>query len=173
MDAKRITPLYNPFMLVLAPLSQHCLPMRVILLLLAAGSACWGGDALGLWKINVSRSTFAAERPPRNFEVRIERKAKGEVFTVERTEQDGRSSSNSTILYLDRKPRGYEDLDCKGTQSSQRVDDRTVEILRTCDDGRWTRVIRRVNTDTELVLEIRGRRSDGRQIQMGLVLEKQ
>ncbi len=32
---------------------------------------------------------------------------------------------------------------------------------------------RRVNTDTELVLEISGRRPDGRQVQMRLVLEKQ
>jgi hypothetical protein len=147
--------------------------MRMSLLLVAAGGACWGYDALGLWKISVSRSTFAAERPPRNLTVRIERHANGEVLTVERTEQDGRSSSESTILYLDGKPRDYEDLDCKGTQSSQRVDNRTVEILRTCQAGGWIRLVRRVNTSGELVLEVSGRRPNGSQVQMRLVLEKQ
>ncbi|HKE24378.1 MAG TPA: hypothetical protein VKB88_18575 [Bryobacteraceae bacterium] len=105
--------------------------------------------------------------------MRIERHAQGEVFTVERTEPDGRSSSDSTILFFDGKPREYQDLDCWGTQSSQRVDKRTVEILRTCEAGAWMRVIRRVNTDRELVLEVNGRRPDGRQVQMLLVLQKQ
>jgi hypothetical protein len=92
---------------------------------------------------------------------------------VDRTEKDGSSTTDSTVLFLDGKPRDYQDPECRGTQSSQRVDSRTVEILRTCEAGGWLRVIRRVNTDTELVLEISGRRSDGRQLQMRLVLEKQ
>ena len=147
--------------------------MRIVLVLMLAGGACWGDDALGIWKMNLGRSAFAAERAPRNFTLRIERHAKGEVFTVERTEQDGRSSSDSTILFFDRKPRDYQDLDCRGTQSSQRVDNRTVEILRTCEAGAWMRVIRRVNTNGELTLEVNGRRPDGRQVQMLLVLQKQ
>jgi hypothetical protein len=110
--------------------------MRIVLVLVLAGGACWGDDALGIWKMNLGRSAFAAERAPRNFTLRIERHAQGEVFTVERTEQDGRSSSDSTILFFDRKPRDYQDLDCRGTQSSQRVDNRTVEIQRTCEARR-------------------------------------
>lgn len=147
--------------------------MRILLVLVLAGSACWGDDALGIWKMNLGRSAFAAERAPRNFTLRIERHAQGEVFTVERTEQDGRSSSDSTILFLDRKPREYQDLDCRGTQSSQRVDNRTVEILRSCEAGAWMRVIRRVKHERELTLEVNGRRPDGRQVQMLLVLQKQ
>ena len=147
--------------------------MRIVLVLVLTGGACWGDDALGIWKMNLGRSAFAAERAPRNFTLRIERHAKGEVLTVERTEQDGRSSSDSTILFFDRKPRDYQDLDCRGTQSSQRVDNRTVEILRTCEAGAWMRVIRRVNTNGELTLEVNGRRPDGRQVQMLLVLQKQ
>jgi len=147
--------------------------MRIVLLLVLAGGAGWGDDALGIWKMNLGRSAFAEERAPRNFTLRIERHAQGEVFTVERTEPDGRSSSDSTILFFDGKPREYQDLDCWGTQSSQRVDKRTVEILRTCEAGAWMRVIRRVNTDRELVLEVNGRRPDGRQVQMLLVLQKQ
>jgi hypothetical protein len=147
--------------------------MRIVLLLVLAGGACWGDDALGIWKMNPRRSAFTAERAPRNFTLRIERHAQGEVFTVERTEQDGRSSSDSTILFFDGKPRDYQDLDCSGTQSSQRVDNRTVEILRTCEAGAWMRVVRRVTTNGELTLQFSGRRPDGRQVQMLLVLQKQ
>ena len=100
--------------------------MRIILLLALASGAGWGNDAFGIWKMNPRRSTFAADPVASSFALRIERHAKGEIFTVERTEQDGRSGSDSTILYLDRKPRDYQDLDCKGIQSSQRV-----------DTGRW------------------------------------
>jgi hypothetical protein len=147
--------------------------MRIILLLALASGAGWGDDAFGIWKMNARRSTFAADPVASSFTLRIERHAKGEVFTVERTEQDGRSGSDSTILYLDGKPRDYQDLDCKGTQSSQHVDNRTVEILRACEAGRWIRVIRRVANDSELVLQVSGRRSDGRQVETRLVLEKQ
>jgi hypothetical protein len=147
--------------------------MRIVLLLVLAGGACWGDDALGIWKMNPRRSAFTAERAPRNFTLRIERHAQGEVFTVERTEQDGRSSSDSTILFFDGKPRDYQDLDCRGTQSSQRVDNRTVEILRTCEASAWMRVVRRVTTNGELTLQFSGRRPDGRQVQMLLVLQKQ
>ena len=147
--------------------------MRMVVLLVLAGGACGGDDALGIWKMNPRRSAFTAERAPRNFTLRIERHAQGEVFTVERTEQDGRSSSDSTILFFDRKPREYQDQDCRGTQSSQRLDNRTVEILRTCEAGAWTRVIRRVNTNGAPIVEVSGRRADGRPIETRLVLEKE
>lgn len=94
-------------------------------------------------------------------------------MTVDRTEQDGRSTTDSTVLFLDGKPREYRDVDCNGTQSSQRVDNRAVEITRTCGAGAWMRFIRRVNTDGELVLQVSGKRSDGRRIEMRFVLEKQ
>ena len=147
--------------------------MRFILLLVLAGGVVWGGDAVGVWKLSPGRSTFAADPQPRSFTLRIERHSSGEVLTVDRTERDGRSTTDSTILFLDGKPRAYQDLDCIGTQSSQRVDNRTVEILRTCKTGGWMRVIRQVNTNGEMVLEVSGRRPDGHQVQFRLVLEKQ
>ena len=147
--------------------------MRFILLLVLAGGVVWGGDAVGLWKLSPGRSTFAADPQPRSFTLRIERHSSGEVLTVDRTEQDGRSTTDSTVLFLDGKPRVYQDPDCTGTQSSQRVDNRTFEILRTCQAGGWIRVTRRMTAGSELVLEVRGRRPDGRQVQMRLVLEKQ
>jgi hypothetical protein len=148
--------------------------MRLILLLALAGAAGWaGGDAVGVWKLSPGRSTFAEDRQPRNLTLRIERHSKGEVFTMDRTEQDGRSTTDSTVLFLDGAPRDFQDPECRGTQSSQRVDNRTVEILRTCQAGGWIRVICRMVTGGELILEISGRRPDGRQVQMRLVLEKQ
>ena len=148
--------------------------MRIILLLVLAGGAGWGrGDAVGVWKLSPGRSTFAADRQPRSLILRIESHPKGEIFTVDRTDQDGRSTTDSTVLFLDGKPRNYQDLDCNGTQSSQRIDNRTVEITRRCGTGAWMRFIRRVDTDGELVLEVSGQRADGRQVRIRLVLEKQ
>ena len=145
----------------------------MVLLALAGGAGLGGGDAVGVWKLSPGRSTFAADRQPRNLIVRLERHSRGEVFAVDRTEQDGRSTTDSTVLFIDGAPRDYQDPECRGTQSSQRVDNRTVEILRTCQAGGWTRMTRRMVTGGELVLEISGRRPDGSQVQMRLVLEKQ
>ena len=75
------------------------------MLLVLAGGGSWRGDAVGVWKLRPSRSTFAADRQPRNLTLRIERHSKGEVFTVDRTEQDGRSTTDSTVLFLDGAPR--------------------------------------------------------------------
>ena len=169
----RITPLYNPFVLVFVLRSQDYFSVRIALLMALAAGAGWADDELGIWRVNLGRSAFAADRVPRSFMLRIEPHATGEVFTVERTERDGRSSSDSTILYLDGKPRDYQDSDCTGTQSSQRVDSRTVQILRTCEAGGWMRIVRRVNTNGQLILELSRRRTDGRQVQMRLVFEKQ
>lgn len=168
-----ITPRYNPLLLGFCLRSVHCFHMRFILLLVLAGGVVWGGDAVGVWKLSPGRSTFAADPQPRSLSLRIERHSSGEVLTVDRTEQDGRSTTDSTVLFLDGKPRAYQDLDCTGTQSSQRVDNRTVEILRTCKTGAWMRFIRRVNPNGELVLDVSGRRPDGQHVQLRLVLEKQ
>ena len=147
--------------------------MRIILLLALEGGAGWGGgDAVGVWKLSPGRSTFAEGRQPRTLTLRIERHFSGEVFTVDRTGQDGRSTTDSTVLFLDGVRRDYQDPECKGTQSSQRVDNRTVEILRTCEAGAWFRFIRRATTDNELVLQVSHRRADGRQVETRLVLQK-
>lgn len=148
--------------------------MRIILLLALAGQAGLGaGDAVGVWKLSPGRSTFATDRHPRSLTLRIERHSKGELFTVDRTEQDGRSTTDSTVLFLDGKPREYRDPDCNGTQSSQRVDSRTVEITRTCEGGAWMRIVRRVTTGSELILEVTTKEADGRQVERRLVLEKE
>ena len=81
--------------------------MRVLLLstLLAAVLFGQGLDGTyGTWKINSARSTFAGS-PFKSLTVRIERHPKGEVFTLDRIEADGRTTSSSTILYLDGEPR--------------------------------------------------------------------
>jgi hypothetical protein len=100
--------------------------------------------------------------------VRFEPHAKGEVFTVDRIGGNGRTTTSSTILYFDGKARDFEDGACAGTQSSRRVNSRTVEVLRQCANGEWTRFVR-----TELILEITGQRVDGRRFEQRLVLEKQ
>ena len=147
--------------------------MRAILLIWLLGTASWGEGAFGSWKMNAVRSTFPTAPRPRSVTLRIEPHAKGEVFTLDEIDPDGRASSDSTILYLDGKPRDFGDPGCSGAQSSRRTDSRTVEILRTCQTGEWIKFVRRLATSSELVLEITARQPGGRQVERRLVLEKQ
>src|SRR5262252_10769825 len=109
--------------------------MRAVVPFILLGAACWADVAFGIWKMNATRSTFAGDTQPKSFTVRIEPHAKGEVFTVDRIDANGRGTTSSTILYLDGKSRDFQDQDCSGTQSSRRVDKTTVEIVRKCNSG--------------------------------------
>jgi hypothetical protein len=131
------------------------------------------GQPLGSWKLNAARSTFAGDTQPRSFTIRIEAHAKGEAFTVDRIEADGRAMSSSIILYLDGIERDFRDNECSGTQSSRRIDSQTIEILRNCGAGAWIKVVRRTASNNELVLEISERRADDRRFDRRLVFEKQ
>ena len=151
--------------------------MRV-LLLSTLGLAAFFGQGMegvsGTWKMNAARSTFAGGAPFKSLTVRIERHPKGEVFTLDRIETGGRTTSYSTILYLDGEPRRFEDFGCSGIQSSRRADGRTVEIVRTCAGGGWMRLLRRASTKAnELVLEITEQSADGRRFNQRLTLERQ
>jgi len=106
--------------------------------------------------------------------VRFEPHAKGEVFTLDRIDGDGRATTSSTILYFDGKPRDFQDLGCSGTQSSRRVDGRTVEILRQCTSGERVRFVRRSGAQPkDLILDITEHHPDGRRLERRLVLEKE
>jgi len=147
--------------------------MRIIVLVILVGAACWAAGAFGTWKMNGARSTFTGGPQPKSLSIRIEPHAKGEVFTVDRIEADGRATSTSTILYLDSRPRPFQDFGCSGTQSSRRVDSETVEILRVCANGEQSRLVWRVATHSkELILEITEQDSAGRRLKRHLVMEK-
>jgi hypothetical protein len=106
--------------------------------------------------------------------VRFEPHAKGEVFTIEKIDGGGLTTTLSTILYLDGTPRDFEEAKCSGTQSSRRVDSRTVEILHQCSSGAWTRFVRRLAVlPKELILDITEQHPGGRRFERRLVLEKQ
>jgi hypothetical protein len=133
----------------------------------------WAGDAFGTWIMNPTRSTVGPDPRPKSIIVRIESHAKGEVLTLDRIEADGRIATSSTLLYLDGKPRDFQDPACLGTQSSWRVDSQTVEILRTCANGGWIRSVHRSSAQpNELVMEITEQRAGGRRFDWHLVLEK-
>jgi hypothetical protein len=151
--------------------------MRVLLAstLLSAVLVGQGLDRTsGTWKMNSARSTFSGGSPLKSLTVRIERHPKGEVFTLDRIEADGRTTNYSTILYLDGEPRRFEDFGCSGIQSSRRADERTVEILRMCASGGWMRLLRRASAKSnELVLEITQQCADGRRFDRRVTLERQ
>lgn len=138
------------------------------------GATSWAGDwdAFGVWKLNPARSTPAGDQ--KIVTVRIAPHARGVVFTLETVTADGRASTSSTILYFDGKARSFRDSVCSGTQSSQRLDGRTVEILRTCTSGESTRLIRLLAVQSrDLTFEITEQFPDGRGFQRRLVLEKE
>jgi len=127
----------------------------------------------GTWQLNAARSTFAGDTQPKSLTVRIEPHAKGEVFTLDRTETNGRSTSSSVLLYFDGRARAFNEAGCSGTQSSRRLDSRTVEILHDCTGGQSTRIVRRSGQQpNELVLEITDQ-YEGRHYERRLVLERQ
>ncbi len=145
--------------------------MRAFLVLILIVAACWAEAAFGTWKMNPARST---DPYPTSLTLRFEPHAKGEVFTWDRVGGDGRAATSSTILYFDGKPHDFQDFGCSGTQSSRRVDNRTVEILRTCASGEWIRFVRRLaEQPKELILDITEQHPDGRRFERHLVLEKQ
>jgi len=140
-----------------------------ILILLAATS--WAGDAFGVWKLNLARSTLAGDQG--SVTLRIEPHPRGEVFTLDTVAADGRATTSSTILYFDGKNREFQDSTCSGTQSSRRIDGRTVEILRDCAGGVQIRVLRRAARPGVLILDMIERQKDGRHSERRLVMEKQ
>jgi hypothetical protein len=105
--------------------------------------------------------------------LRIEQRTRGEVFTLDTVTSDGRALTSSTILYLDGRARDFQDSTCSGTQSSRRLDARTVEILRTCATGERIRIVCRSTTTSELILQVTAKQTDGREIKGRLVLEKE
>jgi hypothetical protein len=149
-------------------------PARTVLFLMALGTICWAEPAFGTFRMNPSRSTFTGETQPKSLTVRIEPHAKGEVFTMDRIEADGRITTSSTILYFDSAPRTFDDFGCSGTQSSRRVDSQAVEILRKCGSGAWIRLVRRLAAQPQqMVFDIIEQNSDGRRFERRWVLEKQ
>jgi hypothetical protein len=77
-------------------------------------------------------------------------------------------------LYFDGRARTFNEAGCSGTQSSRRLDSRTIEILYGCEGGQSTRTIRRPGErPNELILEITDQYPDGRHYERRLVLERQ
>jgi hypothetical protein len=158
--------------LVLSSFWRHGSHIRVALLLMLIGATSRAGEAFGVWKLNPARSTLAGNQ--KSVTLRIEPHTRGEVFTLDTLTADGRASTFSTILYFDGKPRDFQDSACSGTQSSRRMDSRTVEILRECANGGHRQLIRRSATRSGvLILEIIEQHTDGRRSERRLVMEKQ
>ena len=148
--------------------------MRTFFLLALIAICNCAEPVFGTWRVKTNRSTFAGGRAPKSLTVRIEPHAKGEVFTMDRVESDGRATSSSSILYFDNTPRDFQDFDCLGTQSSRRLDSGTIEIRRNCagSDGVWF-VRHATDKSKELMIDITEKRRPGPNLDWRLVLEKQ
>ena len=148
--------------------------MRSVLLLMMMVAAHGAESVFGIWKVDTTRSTPKEGIQPMAITVRIDPHAKGEVFTLDRIEADGRSIGSSTILYFDGAPHDFQDSRCSGTQSSRRLDSWTIEIARICASGGSSTIVRRLAaTSKELTFDITDHHPDGRTFEQRLALEKQ
>ena len=147
--------------------------MRNVVLLALLALAGRAQTVVGAWKLNPARSILSGQTQPKTLVLRVEPRPNGEVVTVDRTEVNGQSTSTSSILYFDGAARSFENAGCSGSQTSRRLNEQSVEILRHCTSGDWERVVRRLTQrGKELVVEITWQRS-GRRSEERLVLEKQ
>ena len=151
---------------------------RVLVVLAFAASDCWSQQAFGTWKVNPTRSTFGTNPHDKEIILRIEQRAKGEVVTLDRILPNGVAATTSIVLFMDGQPRAFRGEQCSGTQSSNRLDDRTVEARFQCQNGRSVRMVRRTSPGTrDLVLEITEEITDpparSRRVKSLLVFEKQ
>ena len=145
--------------------------MRATLLVILIGGDSWADDAFGVCKVNRARSTHTGSQ--KDVILPNGPHTHGEVLTLDTVGSDGRASTSSTILYFDGTARDFQDLTCSGTQSSRRVDSRTVELLRSCTGGESIRLVRRLTGQQgKLILEITEQRQD-RRSERRLVLERQ
>ena len=94
-----MTPRSYPSELAISARRLHRIDMRIVALLILLGAACEAQTEFGIWKMNPARSMFTGDTQPKSLTVRIEPHAKGEVFTLDRIEADGRATHSSTILY--------------------------------------------------------------------------
>jgi hypothetical protein len=135
-------------------------------------SVCWAGSSFGIWTVSTLTST-PGRLGPTITALRIEKHAKGEVFTLDRIDAQGRRTSSSTILYLDDEPRNFQDFECSGTQSSRQVDAESVEIHRVCEDGERVWLLKQSARPDELIVRITQKQRDGRQFEWHMILKKQ
>ena len=120
-----------------------------------------------------ARSSFIGVTSPKSLTMRIEPHVRGEVFTLDRIEADGRSISSSTILYFDGTPRDFQDFECSGTQSSRWLNGQTMEIRRVCAASDWTWLVQQSPQNSrELRVEITGNSPSGQSLEWRLVLNK-
>jgi len=131
------------------------------------------GQPFGTLEAEGGSIHFAGDIRPNSLTARIEPRARNEVVTVYRTKINGQASSCSMVIYLDGVARGFQQGECSGTQSSRRIDSQTIEVLRNCGPGAWTRFVRRRAPKDQLVLEISEQRADGRRFGRRLIFEKQ
>jgi hypothetical protein len=128
----------------------------------------WGGFR----RVETQSKPFHARREPEECD-HSDRTThiRGEVLTLDTVALDGRASTSSTILYFDGKIRESRGSECAGTQSSRRVDSRTVQILRECARGQ-VRLVRRAQKPGVLIREMSRQTLDGHRSERRFVLEK-
>jgi hypothetical protein len=127
----------------------------------AAGRSLPGWNGLQSCLMKSAPSTFARGVCPSTFAKRIEPHIKGEL-TLDQAEPEDQATTLSTVPYLERKPREFQDTGCFGRQSSPSLHDETLEVVRHSSSAARTRLIRRPGKRRHELVEIPKQRADGR-----------
>src|SRR5580658_36985 len=145
--------------------------MQAAALIFLFSASAGAGAPLGIWIMNAARSTLAAHPRPKRLTIRIESRAKGEVFSLDRIEPGGRTTTPAPPSIWTASHAVPKTAGVRKPNRRRRVDSQTVETLRTCGPG-WIRFVRLSSQPNELVLELTEHQTGGFRFERHLVLER-
>ena len=104
--------------------------MRTILIILLFLAGTASGQTAGIWKMNRDNSKHYDDEPlPRSLVIRFEARLGGEVVTIWRTTQEGRSETDSFIQYYDGKDHPYPRDEHFDSVNARKLQDGTVNVM--------------------------------------------
>ena len=148
--------------------------MRTILLLLVlAGTGV--GQTPGTWKMNPAKSKHDDQAPfPRSLVIRYEAHLEGEMVTIWRVTQSGRSETDSYILRYDGKDYPHPRTERFDFFSARKLNDGAAEVLFKKNGKVVGRQVRKLSGHgKQLTVEYQLISRTGERLSRILVLEKQ
>lgn len=147
--------------------------LTILLIALLAGAVF--GQILGTWKMNPAKSKHNDQAPfPRSLAIRYEPHPEGEMVTIWRITQAGRSETDSFILRYDGKDYPYPRTERFDLFSARKLRDGATEVLFKKDGKVVARQIRRLMADSkQMMMQYQFFSRTGEWLNRVLVLEKE
>lgn len=147
--------------------------LTILLIALLAGAVF--GQTLGTWKMNPAKSKHNDQGAlPRSLVIRYEAHAEGEMVTIWRVTQDGRSETDSFILRYDGRDYPHPRTQRFDLFSARKLRDGATEVLFKKDGKVVGRQVRRLSgRGKQLTIEHQLVLATGERVERLLVFEKQ